>query len=116
MATIAEALQQALRLHQAGRWSKAEKLYRQILQVAPQHADAWQLLGLLAHQTGQSQTAIEYIGRAIALRPCQPAMHLNLGAAYRACGRLPEAQACYREALRLQPNYAEAHNNLGNCL
>jgi Flp pilus assembly protein TadD len=33
-------------------------------------------------------------------------------------GRRPagEAEASYREALRLRPNYPEAHNNLGNAL
>ena len=29
-------------------------------------------------------------------------------------GKLDEAVACYRRALELKPDYAEAHNNLGN--
>ena len=37
-------------------------------------------------------------------------------AAYRAAGRLAEAEACYRQALRLQPDLAPAYNNLGNVL
>jgi tetratricopeptide (TPR) repeat protein len=31
-------------------------------------------------------------------------------------GRYAEATGCFREALRLNPNYANAHNNLGNAL
>ena len=31
-------------------------------------------------------------------------------------GKLDEAVACYRRALQLQPDHAEAHNNLGNAL
>ena len=31
-------------------------------------------------------------------------------------GSLDEAVACYRRALELKPDYAEAHNNLGNAL
>ena len=31
-------------------------------------------------------------------------------------GQITEAIACYRRALELKPDYAEAHNNLGNCL
>ena len=31
-------------------------------------------------------------------------------------GKLDEAVACYRRALELQPDYAEAHSNLGNVL
>ena len=32
------------------------------------------------------------------------------------CARFAEAVACYRRALELKPDYAEAHNNLGNAL
>ena len=31
-------------------------------------------------------------------------------------GKLDEAVACYRRALELKPDYAAAHNNLGNAL
>lgn len=31
-------------------------------------------------------------------------------------GRLAQAEACFKEALRLQPDYAEAHNDLANTL
>ena len=31
-------------------------------------------------------------------------------------GNLDEAVACYRRALELKPDFAEAHNNLGNAL
>ena len=30
--------------------------------------------------------------------------------------KLPEAIAQYQEAIRLKPDFAEAHNNLGNAL
>jgi Flp pilus assembly protein TadD len=41
---------------------------------------------------------------------------LNLGQALSEQGRLNEAMIHFREALRLSPNYAEAHNNLGSAL
>ena len=31
-------------------------------------------------------------------------------------GRLPEAITCFEQAIQMQPNSAEAHNNLGNAL
>ena len=69
-----------LQHHQAGRLAEAEALYRQILAVEPQHADALHLLGVLAHQVGRDDLAVEMIRQAITLAPENPAAHSNLGA------------------------------------
>jgi predicted O-linked N-acetylglucosamine transferase (SPINDLY family) len=116
MATISEALAIAIQHHQAGRLQAAEQIYRQILQAEPNHADAWHLLGVIAHQAGKHGIAVEYIGRAIGLNGSAAGFHNNLGAAYCALGRIPEAIACYRRAVELKPDYAEAHDNLGDTL
>jgi tetratricopeptide (TPR) repeat protein len=42
--------------------------------------------------------------------------HSNLGVALYGQGKLPEAIRHYREALRINPNFAQAHNNLGKAL
>ena len=39
-----------------------------------------------------------------------------MGAALRDQGKLDEAAACFRQAVERKPDYAEAHNNLGNAL
>jgi predicted O-linked N-acetylglucosamine transferase (SPINDLY family) len=116
MPTIAEALALALGHHQAGRWPAAEQIYRQVLEVQPNNADALHLLGVLARQVGQPAVAIEYIGRAIAVNGKSPVFHSNLGIAYKDLGRLEEAIACYRRALELKPDFAQAYNNLGIAL
>jgi tetratricopeptide (TPR) repeat protein len=41
---------------------------------------------------------------------------LNLGEAYIALRRIPEAVACYRRALELKPDLVAAHINLGGAL
>jgi tetratricopeptide (TPR) repeat protein/ADP-heptose:LPS heptosyltransferase len=116
MTTVAQALDLALEHHRAGGLQQAEQLYWQILQVEPRHVDALHLLGVLAHQTGRNDLAIAYIGKAIAQNANRAPFHSNLGAAYQALGKLSEAEACYRQALQLQPAYAQAHNNLGLAL
>ena len=61
MATISEALAIAIQHHQAGRLQAAEQIYRQILAVEPNHADAIHLLGVIAHQAGKHELAVQYI-------------------------------------------------------
>jgi protein arginine N-methyltransferase 7 len=102
----------ALEHHQAGRLLQAEAIYRQILQVVPNHPEALHFLGLIAHQAGRNGAAIELISRAITVNPYD-AMHCNLGLALKAQGRLDEAIASYREALSIKPDHFEALNNLG---
>ena len=80
------------------------------------HADALHLLGVLAHQAGQNDSAVEMIVKAIGINPAIAAYHANLGTALKALGRLDEAVAAYNNALRLKPDYAEAHYNQGNTL
>jgi predicted O-linked N-acetylglucosamine transferase (SPINDLY family) len=116
MATIAEALQIALQHHQAGQLQDAEALYRQILQVQPQHPDALHLLGVAVHQMGKHDIGAGYIRQAIALKPGDAKFYNNLGEACRAQGKLADAVGHYRQALALRPGYVEAHINLGNTL
>ena len=99
--------------HRAGRLADAEKLYRQILQVDPQHADALHLLGVLAHQLGRHEGAADLIAKAIAQNGKVPAFHNNLGNALTAQGKWDEAAVCYVQAIFIKPDYAEAHYNLG---
>lgn len=116
MTTIAERLASALKHHEGGRLQEAEAQYRSILQESPQQAHAWHLLGVLAHQAGRHQEALDLIRRALALQGPHPVFHSNLAAVYLALGRLDEAVAHSQEALRRQPDLADAHNNLGVAL
>ena len=90
MATISEALAIAIQHHQAGRLQAAEQIYRQILAVEPNHADAIHLLGVIAPRSGKHEIAVEYIGRAIGLNGNVAAFHDNLGEAYRALQGFPK--------------------------
>jgi protein O-GlcNAc transferase len=106
-------LQQALVLHQAGRLSEAEALYRQILQAVPNHPEALHYLGLLAHEVGKNGIAVELMGRAVACRPDYVEAHYNMGNVLDDLGNADKAAACYRRALALKPDHVDAHYNLG---
>ena len=116
MATVSEAVQTAIGHHQAGRLGEAEQIYREVLRVEPRHPDALHLLGLVAHQVGQNDTAIEYLCQAVQIAPNAAAFHDNLAAVYLAVGRLDEAMTSCRQALAVEPDYAEARFRQGNVL
>jgi tetratricopeptide (TPR) repeat protein len=110
---IQDELSNALRHHQSGQLEQAARIYQSILDQQPDHADALHLLGVVALQQGNPPRAVELIGRAIAVNPSAAAFHCNLAEAYRALGELDRAAGCCQLALRLQPDYPEAANNLG---
>ena len=108
-----KTLKAALALHQAGDLPRAEAMYRQVLQRDPIQPDALHYLGLLAHQLGRHDAAVELIGKAIIHNPRNAYYYNNLGEAYRALERNDAAIESYRHALRIDPSLIEANGNLG---
>ncbi|MEX0678391.1 MAG: tetratricopeptide repeat protein [Pirellulales bacterium] len=110
---LSEAFDAALRHHQAGRLAEAEKIYRQILQVEPNNAQALHRLGRLAIDAGHHQAAVEWIGKAIAVDPARATYHVGLGEAFHRLGKIEEAVAAHRRALAIEPNMSPANTHLG---
>ena len=54
-------LAQALSLHQSGRRAEAEAAYRALLAAGPGNAQALHAYGVLRHQSGDSEAAVELI-------------------------------------------------------
>ena len=105
----------AINQHRAGQLAEAERTYRQILSADPANADSLHLLGIIAHQRGEHEKAVDLIGRAVTAKSFAP-FHYNLGLPLAALGRSAEAAAQFEKALGLNPNYAEAHSSLGDAL
>jgi tetratricopeptide (TPR) repeat protein len=62
--------------------------------------------------TGQEARAMERWERAVERAPTDPVGHLMTGHHHRARSRRDVAEACYRRALALDPDLAEAHSGL----
>jgi predicted TPR repeat methyltransferase len=100
-------------LHQAEQWANAADVYRSILEVAPDHAEALHFSGVLAHQQGRSDEAVALIGRSLELEPGRADWHSNLGIVRQEQLDLDGAIAAYRQAIALDPGHANAYSNLG---
>src|ERR1700722_17707190 len=101
---------------QAGRFEEAEAICRRVLAAEPEHPDAWNCLGLVDVRLQRPEMAIDHFRRATELRADVPAFHANLGELCRVAGRLADAEASYRRALKLQPENMIALCGLGTTL
>lgn len=111
--TADDALRLATALHQQGRLSDAEAIYRCLLEAVPEHPGALHFLGVLRHQLGHDEEGLSLLRRALQVDPSYADAHCNLGNVLKHLGRFEEAEGCYREVIRLDPGHAGAHNNLG---
>jgi len=113
---VSKSLTLAVKAHQSGDINQAEILYRKILQVDPNNADALHLLGIIAHQSHQNQASIDLISRAITVNPNSASFYFNLGVVLQEENGLRDACKAYKRAIKLQPIYPEAYENLGVAL
>jgi predicted O-linked N-acetylglucosamine transferase (SPINDLY family) len=115
-ADVQQMLRQALQHHHARQFEHAEKLYRQVLNRFPGHADAIQLLGVVHFQTQRFEESAELISRAITIAPNIADWHSNLGNALLALKRDDEAIAAFQRAVELKPDLKVAQLNLARAL
>lgn len=113
---LAAKLRRATQLQQSGDLARAEALYRQVLEAAPDNPDALHLMGVLHHQKGATEIGIGYIERALMLRPDAVLFHRNLGNLLRTLRRLDEAAEHLRRVVEMTPRDPRAHGNLADLL
>ena len=112
-AEIGAILKEAIRLHETGAVTQAEQIYREVLAADSGAADAWNMLAVALCQQNRLDPAAEAAERATALRPEIAPYWLTRGniAAARRLER--EAQASFRRAVEINPDFTEAHYWLG---
>jgi tetratricopeptide (TPR) repeat protein len=90
-----------------GQDGEAQKSLSESLRLNSTQVMAWLGLGVLAQKQGKSSEAISDLSRSIELQPTAIA-YLQLGRALQQVNRRAEALAAYEQALKIDPNMAEA--------
>jgi predicted TPR repeat methyltransferase len=111
--SLDEAMAMAILFQKNGQLADAEAVYRKILALVPDHADALHYAGVLAHQQGRSDEGAALVRNSLAIAPDRADAYNNLGIILKGCGRFEQAVDAYRHAIRLDPGHANAHSNLG---
>ena len=104
-------LNTALSLHQNGQLAEAEAIYKDMLRSAPNNFNALHLLGVIAAQKNEHQSAIYLISEAIRINSSDARSHYNLGFSMQKLRQFESALTNYNQAIRLDPNYAIAFSN-----
>lgn len=116
MSAAANRLQEALRLHRAGRLDAAAALYRDMLRATPDDAAALGYLGLLHFQRGDLKQAEQLLRRSLDIEPRNPNAWSNLGMVRVRADAPEEALECFSRALKLAPEHPDALNNMAQTL
>ena len=109
-------LQQARKHFESGAFAGALAAARQVLHAVPNNAEAHQVCGLAHFQLGQLDDALNCLETAIRYGTRNAHLYSNTALVLQHLGRLPEAEEYCRKALVIAPDFADAHNNLGQIL
>jgi protein O-GlcNAc transferase len=109
---LKEQFARAVECHHEGRVAEAESIYRLILDVAPEQPFASYMLGVIAHESGENDRALELLSQALAVKPDLIEAHNALGMVLKAQGQFDRAAASFQNALAIRPGYAGARENL----
>lgn len=98
----------ALQLIQQQAFPRAGELYQRIVELEPDSAQNWFMLGAISGQTGNIELAISSNIRATELNPTLADAWLNLYQAYRIAGQMQDAMNCLQNVIKLQPGNIDA--------
>jgi tetratricopeptide (TPR) repeat protein len=97
--------------------TRALEEWRQVIALMPHYPDAHCELGVLLDRSGQTSEAESQLHMALKLtRNCSPNALNAMGHVLAGENRLAEAVEHYEKAIRLKPNFSDAHSNLGAAL
>jgi tetratricopeptide (TPR) repeat protein len=112
----ADALAAARALRDRDEFDAAREACLDVLRVRPDEAAAMALIAAIGADQRRIDEGMQWARRALAVQAdCVPA-HFAMGRLFEAEGRWSEAEACYREVVRLDPVHAQGHTNLGCAL
>lgn len=88
-----------------GRYSEARVLARRMTEHFPQYGFGWKVLGAALLNLGMTGAALEANQKAAELLPKDVEVLNNLGSNLKELSRISEAEACFRQAMEIDPDF-----------
>ena len=111
---IEELFTFALELHQKKKFIDAEKNYKKILEINPNHFQTIFYLGTLFAQTGKLNLSKKFLEKTIKIHPEDINAYRNLGIVLKELGELSKSAICFKKVIEIQPKNTTAYNILGS--
>ena len=104
----------AVQRFNAGQLDQVAPLCQEVIQLQPDHANAWQLLGMAHVANDRPADALPALQRALALNPRHTQILCLIGTAHGRLGEAEQAIRHFQEALAIAPQDANIWYDLGN--
>jgi len=99
-----------------GDFDVARKYYQEAIELAPDFADPWFGLGIIALETGNPEESMIFLRKAVRLDDENPEIWYMLGKAHYAKEEKKAALRCFREALKIDVYYNEVWTDIGRII
>ena len=106
--TILATLQEVMELDQANKLSEARAKLDTIEDQIPAEPNLQKIVGLLYQRLSQDEKSLRFLEAAAAGLPDDAAVHFGLGCYYTDVAEQAQALACFRAAIKIDPNNAMA--------
>lgn len=99
-----------------GQFERAEEVLRRVVEIDPDHPDAWNALGRSHASQGDDAAAVEAFRRQVEVAPRHRWAWANIGLALWRLGHPEEAEEALRRQLEVRPDSHVAAGTLGQVL
>ncbi len=103
----------ALEFIKKGKLSKAEKIYRYLIDKGSLNHITYANLAIICGAKGNSEDMIKLLRKSIEIEPLYEQAYNNLGIALRDRNELDSAIILFEKAIKIKPDYSDAYLNLG---
>lgn len=111
-----DPMEVAVRLQMTGRLEDATTIYQKVIESEPANANAWHMLGIIAHQAGRLEVAEKLVLRAISIKDDQANYFITISHILHALDRDEESVNALKRAVALSNDDASAHGDLAEAL
>ena len=110
---IDNIISNAFQNHKNKKFSEAEKLYKEVLKIDPNHIICLNYFGVMLAQTNRTERAEQLFLKANNIQPNNPFVNNNLGNIYYENGDYIKAIPYYEAAISFKSDFIDPNLNLG---